>query len=138
MLVWVVYPSRFLIRPRIYPTLLLLPGVDLSRPSRSSIPSAWKPSIDGGKRIHCRRSEQKGVCRAFGVAWNEQISKDHGGQAIQDYLSAIDELAKEKFVDKDRLGCVGASYGGYSVFLFSRHPSQPVQDVSLLMTAFLI
>ena len=51
-----------------------------------------------------------------GVEWNEQISKDHGGQVMQDYLSAIDDFAKESFVDNDRLGCVGASYGGYSVF----------------------
>jgi dipeptidyl aminopeptidase/acylaminoacyl peptidase len=51
-----------------------------------------------------------------GVAWNEQVSKDHGGQAMLDYLSAIDDVAKESFVDKARLGAVGASYGGYSVF----------------------
>jgi dipeptidyl aminopeptidase/acylaminoacyl peptidase len=55
----------------------------------------------------------------YGVAWNEQISKDHGGQVMDDYLSAIDALAKEPFVDKDRLGCVGASYGGYSVFFLA-------------------
>src|SRR5690606_41838262 len=47
----------------------------------------------------------------FGVEWNEAISKDWGGQAMQDYLSAIDELAKEKYVDETRLGAVGASYG---------------------------
>jgi len=52
----------------------------------------------------------------YGVEWNEQISKDYGGQNIQDYLSAIDELAKEPYVDNDRLGAIGASYGGYSVF----------------------
>jgi dipeptidyl aminopeptidase/acylaminoacyl peptidase len=52
----------------------------------------------------------------MGVAWNEQISKDWGGQVMNVYLSAIDEVAKEPFVDKSRLGCVGASYGGYSVF----------------------
>jgi dipeptidyl aminopeptidase/acylaminoacyl peptidase len=51
-----------------------------------------------------------------GVAWNEQISKDWGGQVMDDYLSAIDALAKESYVDTKRLGCVGASYGGYSVF----------------------
>jgi dipeptidyl aminopeptidase/acylaminoacyl peptidase len=51
-----------------------------------------------------------------GVVWNEQISKDHGGQVMNDYLSAIDDVAKENFVDKSRLGCVGASYGGYSAF----------------------
>ena len=51
-----------------------------------------------------------------GVEWNEQISKDYGGQNMKDYLAAIDEVAKEPFVDNERLGCVGASYGGYSVF----------------------
>ena len=51
-----------------------------------------------------------------GVEWNEAISKDWGGQAINDYLSAIDNLAKEPYVDETRLGAVGASFGGYSVF----------------------
>jgi len=52
----------------------------------------------------------------YGVEWNEQISKDYGGQNMQDYLSAIDEMAKEPYVDANRLGAIGASYGGYSVF----------------------
>ena len=51
-----------------------------------------------------------------GQAWNEQISKDWGGQVMKDYLSAIDEVSKESYVDKDRRGCVGASFGGYSAF----------------------
>lgn len=51
-----------------------------------------------------------------GREWNEQISGDWGGQVMQDYLSAIDDVAKESYVDKSRLGCVGASFGGYSVF----------------------
>jgi dipeptidyl aminopeptidase/acylaminoacyl peptidase len=55
----------------------------------------------------------------FGREWNEQISKDWGGQVMDDYLSAIDDVAKEKYVDKTRLGCVGASYGGYSAFFLA-------------------
>jgi dipeptidyl aminopeptidase/acylaminoacyl peptidase len=51
-----------------------------------------------------------------GVEWNEAISKDWGGQVMDDYLSAIDEVAKESYVDNERLGAIGASYGGYSVF----------------------
>jgi dipeptidyl aminopeptidase/acylaminoacyl peptidase len=54
-----------------------------------------------------------------GTQWNEEISKDHGGLAMQDYLSAIDALCKEPYVDKSRVGCVGASYGGYSVFMLA-------------------
>ncbi|MGE5348643.1 MAG: alpha/beta fold hydrolase [Actinomycetota bacterium] len=52
----------------------------------------------------------------FGSYWREQISGDYGGKNMQDYLDGIDAMAKEPFVDKDRLGAVGASYGGYSVF----------------------
>lgn len=54
-----------------------------------------------------------------GMEWNEQISGDWGGQNIQDYLSAIDALREEPFVDKERIGAVGASYGGYSVFFLA-------------------
>jgi dipeptidyl aminopeptidase/acylaminoacyl peptidase len=52
----------------------------------------------------------------FGQEWNDQIAGDYGGQNMQDYLSAIDALAKEPFVDSAHLGAVGASYGGFSVF----------------------
>jgi len=53
------------------------------------------------------------------VKWNEAISGDWGGQPMQDYLSAIDDIATEPYVDKDRLGAIGASYGGYSVFMLA-------------------
>ena len=55
-------------------------------------------------------------CPSFGSEWREQISGDYAGQNIQDYLAAIDEVAKEPWCDTDHLGCVGASYGGYSVY----------------------
>lgn len=53
---------------------------------------------------------------SFGQEWLDQISGDYSGRNIQDYLNAIDDITAEKWVDKDRLGCVGASYGGYSAF----------------------
>ena len=62
----------------------------------------------------CRRGMQ-----GFGTKWNEQVSKDHGGQVMNDYLSAIDAVSKETYVDKTRLGCVGPSYGGYSTFMLA-------------------
>ncbi len=52
----------------------------------------------------------------FGIEWNEQISGDYGGQCMRDYLAAIDALSQEPFIDSSRLGCVGASFGGYSVY----------------------
>ena len=51
----------------------------------------------------------------------EQISGDYSGQNIDDYLSAIDEAKKEPYIDADRLGCVGASYGGYSAYYLAGH-----------------
>ena len=57
----------------------------------------------------------------FGVEWNEAISGDYGGQCMKDYFTAIDEMAQEPFVDKDRLGCVGASFGGFSVYWLAGH-----------------
>ena len=57
----------------------------------------------------------------FGMEWLEQISGDYGGQCMKDYLSAIDDISKEPYVDTDRLGCVGASFGGYSVYWLAGH-----------------
>ena len=55
------------------------------------------------------------------MEWLEQISGDYTGQCMQDYLSAIDDICKEPYVDKDRLGCVGASFGGFSVYWLAGH-----------------
>ena len=52
----------------------------------------------------------------FGMEWLEEISGDYSGQCMQDYLSAIDDLATEPYIDRSRLGAVGASFGGYSVY----------------------
>ena len=57
----------------------------------------------------------------FGNEWNEEISGDYGGQCMKDLLAAIDEVAKEPYVDADRLGCVGASFGGFSVYWLAGH-----------------
>jgi len=55
----------------------------------------------------------------FGVDWNHNISKDWGGQPIADYLSAVEEMKKEPFIDSERIGAIGASYGGYSVYMLA-------------------
>jgi hypothetical protein len=71
------------------------------------------------------------------VEWNEQISKDWGGQVMDDYLSAIDDISKESYVDNARLGCVGASYGGYSAFYLAEYITIVLKR-SLLTMAFSI
>ena len=56
---------------------------------------------------------------SFGQEWLDQISGDYSGQNIRDYLSAIDDVSREPWADRDRMGCVGASYGGYSVYFLA-------------------
>ena len=113
MLVWVIYPPDFDPAKK-YPTLLYCQGGPQSALSQF-YSFRWNFQLMAANGYIIVAPSRRGM-PGFGVEWNEAISKHHGGQAMQDYLTAIDEVAKESYVDKDRLGCVGASYGGYSVF----------------------
>lgn len=113
MLVWVIYPPDF-DRTKKYPALLYCQGGPQS--SLTQFYSfRWNFQLMAAKGYIVVAPARRGM-PGFGVEWNEKISKDWGGQAMSDYLSAIDDVAREEFVDKSRLGCVGASYGGYSVY----------------------
>jgi dipeptidyl aminopeptidase/acylaminoacyl peptidase len=113
MLVWVVLPPNFDATKK-YPTLLYCQGGPQS-PLTQFYSYRWNLQLMAANGYIVVAPNRRGM-QGHGVAWNEQISKDWGGQVIDDYLSAIDDVAKEKYVDASRLGCVGASYGGYSVF----------------------
>ena len=113
MLVWVIYPPGFDATKR-YPTLLYCQGGPQS-PLTQFYSYRWNFQLMAANGYIVVAPNRRGM-QGHGVAWNEQISKDHGGQVMNDYLSAIDALATEPFVDKDRIGCVGPSYGGYSVY----------------------
>ncbi len=113
MLVWVVLPPNFDATKK-YPTLLYCQGGPQS-PLTQFYSYRWNLQLMAANGYIVVAPNRRGM-QGHGVEWNEQISKDWGGQVIDDYLSAIDDVAKEKYVDTTRLGCVGASYGGYSVF----------------------
>ena len=113
MLVWVILPPNFDATKK-YPTLLYCQGGPQS-PLTQSYSFRWNFQLMAANGYVVVAPNRRGM-QGHGVEWNEQISKDWGGQVMQDYLSAIDDVAKEKYVDADRLGCVGASYGGYSAF----------------------
>ena len=113
MLVWVILPPNFDASKK-YPTLLFCQGGPQSALTQS-YSFRWNFSLMAAKGYVVVAPNRRGM-PGHGVEWNEQISKDWGGQVMDDYLSAIDDVAKESYVDKSRLGCVGASYGGYSVF----------------------
>lgn len=113
MLVWVIYPPGFDPSKK-YPTLLYCQGgPQVSLTQFYSFRWNLQLMASAGYIIvaPCRRG-----MAGFGTKWNAEVSKDWGGQVIKDYLSAIDDISKEKYVDTSRRGCVGASFGGYSVF----------------------
>jgi dipeptidyl aminopeptidase/acylaminoacyl peptidase len=116
MLVWVIYPPGFDPAKK-YPTLLYCQGGPQSALTQG-YSFRWNFQLMAAQGYIVVAPNRRGM-PGHGVAWNEQISKDHGGQVMNDYLSAIDALAKEPYVDKNRLGCVGASYGGYSAFMLA-------------------
>lgn len=118
MLTWVIYPPHF-DKNKKYPTLLYCEGGP-----QSTVSQFWsyrwnfqQMAANGYIVVAPNRRGLPG----FGQEWNEEISGDYGGQCMRDYLSAIDALAKEPFVDEDRLGAVGASFGGFSVFWLAGH-----------------
>src|SRR5690606_15621803 len=113
MLVWVIYPPDFDPKKK-YPTLLYCQGGPQSALSQF-YSYRWNFQVMAANGYIVVAPNRRGM-PGHGVEWNEQISGDWGGQVMDDYLSAIDDVAKESYVDKKRLGAVGASYGGYSVF----------------------
>lgn len=118
MHVWVVYPPHFDPAKK-YPAILYCQGGPQS-PVSQFWSYRWNLQIMAANGYIIVAPNRRGL-PGFGQEWLEQISGDYGGQNMQDYLSAIDSVAKEPFVDETRLGCVGASYGGFSVFWLAGH-----------------
>ncbi|MGC9353507.1 MAG: prolyl oligopeptidase family serine peptidase [Mariniphaga sp.] len=113
---WVIYPPNFDPNKK-YPTLLYCQGGPQGTVSQFWS-YRWNFQMMAANGYIIVAPNRRGL-PGFGQEWNEQISKDYGGQNIKDYFTAIDELAKEPFVDENRLGAVGASYGGFSVFFLA-------------------
>jgi len=118
MLSWVIYPPHFDPSKK-YPTLLFCEGGPQS-PVSQFWSYRWNFQIMAANDYIIIAPNRRGL-PGFGMEWLEQISGDYSGQCIKDYLTAIDDIAKEPYVDKDHLGCVGASFGGYSVYYLAGH-----------------
>lgn len=114
--VWVVYPPNFDPAKK-YPTLLYCQGGPQSALTQF-YSFRWNFALMAANGYIVVAPNRRGM-PGWGVQWNEAISGDWGGQPMRDYLAAIDDVAKEPYVDSKRLGCVGASYGGYSVFMLA-------------------
>jgi dipeptidyl aminopeptidase/acylaminoacyl peptidase len=113
MLVWVIYPPNFDPSKK-YPTLLYCQGGPQS-PVSQFFSYRWNFQLMAANGYIVVAPNRRGL-PGFGSEWNDAITNDYGGQCMLDYLSAIDDVATEPFVDKARLGAVGASFGGFSVY----------------------
>lgn len=119
MLVWIMLPSHF-DETKKYPTLLFCEGGPQS-PVSQFWSYRWNIQIMAANGYVVVLPNRRGL-PGFGHEWNEAVSGDWTGQCMNDYLSAIDDATNNlPFVDKDRLGCVGASFGGFSVYYLAGH-----------------
>lgn len=114
MQVWIILPPHFDVSKK-YPTLLYCEGGPQS-PVSQFWSYRWNFQIMAAHGYVIIAPNRRGL-PGYGSAWNEEISGDWTGQCMRDYLSAIDDATTNlPFVDKDRLGAVGASFGGFSVY----------------------
>ena len=116
MLTWVILPPDFDPNQK-YPTLLYCQGGPQDVVSQFWS-YRWNFQLMAAQGYVVVAPNRRGV-PSFGQEWLDQISGDYSGQNIRDYLSAIDDVAKEPWADENRMGCVGASYGGYSVYFLA-------------------
>lgn len=118
MLVWLIFPPDFDSTKK-YPALLYCQGGPQSMVSQF-FSFRWNFQIMVANDYIVVAPNRRGL-PGFGQEWNAQISGDYGGLNMQDYLSSIDDAKKLPFVDSDHLGCIGASYGGFSVYWLAGH-----------------
>ncbi len=118
MLVWIMLPSNFDANKK-YPALLFCEGGPQS-PVSQFWSYRWNIQIMAANGYVVVLPNRRGL-PGFGSEWNEKVSGDWTGQCMNDYLSAIDDAASLPYVDKNRLGCVGASFGGFSVYYLAGH-----------------
>ena len=116
MLTWVILPPDF-DSTKSYPVLLYCQGGPQSVVSQRWS-YRWNYQLMAAQGYIVVAPNRRGL-PSFGQEWLDQISGDYSGQNIRDYLSAIDDVAREPWADENRMGCVGASYGGYSVYFLA-------------------
>lgn len=118
MLVWVIYPPQFDASKK-YPTLLYCEGGPQS-PVSQFWSYRWNFQMMASNDYIIVAPNRRGLV-GFGQEWLEEISGDYGGQCMTDLFTAIDTMSLESYVDTAHLGCVGASFGGYTAYWMAGH-----------------
>ncbi|MBD5297688.1 MAG: S9 family peptidase [Bacteroides sp.] len=118
MTTWVVYPPKFDANKK-YPSILYCQGGPQQAVSQFWS-YRWNLALMAAQGYIVIAPNRRGL-PGFGTEWNAQISKDYGGQNMRDYFSAVDDMKREAYIDPARIGAVGASYGGFSVYWLAGH-----------------
>ncbi|MBD5220424.1 MAG: S9 family peptidase [Bacteroidales bacterium] len=118
LVAWVVYPPKFDPEKK-YPSILYCQGGPQS-PVSQFWSYRWNLALMASNGYIVMAPNRRGL-PGFGTEWNEQISKDYPGQNMDDYLSTVDDLKREKYIDPARIGATGASYGGFSIYYLAGH-----------------
>ena len=118
MLCWVILPPDFDPNKK-YPAILYCQGGPQQAVSQFWS-YRWNFMIMAANGYVVIAPNRRGL-PGFGTEWNRQISGDYGGQNMKDYFAATDYIASQPYVDKDKIGAVGASYGGFSVYWLAGH-----------------
>ncbi len=113
MTVWVVLPPNFDPNKK-YPSIFFCEGGPQS-PVSQFFSYRWNFRLMASQGYVVIAPNRRGL-PGFGTEWNAQISGDYGGQNMKDYMSAATYMKQQPYIDGDRMGAVGASYGGYSVY----------------------
>lgn len=117
MQVWVIYPPNFDENKK-YPAIFYCQGGPQSAISQF-YSYRWNFQLMAANDYIVIAPNRRGL-PTFGIEWNEEISKDWGGKAMQDYLAAYDQIVfPNEFIDQTKVACVGASFGGYSTFMLA-------------------
>lgn len=118
MLTWVVLPPGF-DESKKYPSIFFCEGGPQS-PLSQFWSYRWNIRIMANHGYVVILPNRRGM-PGWGTEWNAEISGDYAGQNMQDYMAAADHMKRQPYIDGDRMGCVGASYGGYSVYWLAGH-----------------
>ncbi len=118
MCTWVILPPDFDPNKK-YPAILYCQGGPQQAVSQF-FSYRWNFRIMAANGYVVIAPNRRGL-PGFGTEWNRQISGDYGGQNMKDYFSAVDFMAKEDYIDETKIGAIGASYGGFSVYWLAGH-----------------
>ncbi|MDQ6787894.1 MAG: S9 family peptidase [Acidobacteriota bacterium] len=106
-----------------YPLLVLIHGGPQSA-WNNNWGYRWNPQIFANQGYVVFMPNPRGST-GYGQKFVNDISADWGGKAYVDIMNGVANIIKNPYIDRDRIGAAGASYGGYMVDWILGHNNDP-------------